>query len=340
MQHADRFGNRWQQNGPNSMQLTFTGNSPTSPQNNNRMDGYSYDAAGNLLNDGTHAYTYDAENRLVSVDNGNTATYTYDSDGNRIEKVSKVNGSDGDLAGTWEYIYDQSGRILAKIEGTGWMGNIWAGSRHVATLGNGIQFSHSDWLGTERARTSLSNPSQYETIQSLPFGDGLTISATTYPYGVGDWSFLHFTGKPRDFESGLDYFGARYDASSFGRFLSPDKPFADQHTLNPQSWNLYEYARDNPLSNVDRNGFKVLRALVAEAEVKMANALQNGQRFYLDFSGIQGLHLHQKLSPGMFDSWHSDHTSANSEVLPIRGLLSGVFRAFFGLANRDQVDTA
>ena len=38
----DRFGNRWQQNGPNSMQLAFTGNSPTIPQNNNRIDGYSY----------------------------------------------------------------------------------------------------------------------------------------------------------------------------------------------------------------------------------------------------------------------------------------------------------
>ena len=56
----DRFGNRWQQNGPNSVLATFTGNNPGNPQNNNRMDGYSYDAAGNLLNDGTHSYTYDA----------------------------------------------------------------------------------------------------------------------------------------------------------------------------------------------------------------------------------------------------------------------------------------
>jgi len=46
----DRFGNRWQQNP--GFQATFTGNNPGNPQNNNRTDGYSYDAAGNLLNHG------------------------------------------------------------------------------------------------------------------------------------------------------------------------------------------------------------------------------------------------------------------------------------------------
>jgi len=44
----------------------------------NRIDGYSYDAAGNLMNDGTHTYLYDAENRLIQVDAGATAIYTYD----------------------------------------------------------------------------------------------------------------------------------------------------------------------------------------------------------------------------------------------------------------------
>jgi len=30
-----------------------------------------------------------------------------------------------------------------------------------------------------------------------------------------------FTGEERDTESGLDNFGARYDASSMGRFMTP-----------------------------------------------------------------------------------------------------------------------
>jgi hypothetical protein len=39
-----------------------------------------------------------------------------------------------------------------------------------------------------------------------------------------------------------------------GRWLSPDKPFADQHLIDPQSWNLYEYGRNNPLIHIDPTG--------------------------------------------------------------------------------------
>jgi len=62
------------------------------------------------------------------------------------------------------------------------------------------------------------------------------------------------TGKERDPESGLDYFGARYYGSALGRFSSPDEPLADQYVGDPQSWNLYGYVRNNPLKNVDPFG--------------------------------------------------------------------------------------
>jgi hypothetical protein len=39
-----------------------------------------------------------------------------------------------------------------------------------------------------------------------------------------------------------------------GRFTSPDKPFIDQFENDPQSWNLYGYVRNNPLTFVDPNG--------------------------------------------------------------------------------------
>jgi len=63
-----------------------------------------------------------------------------------------------------------------------------------------------------------------------------------------------FTGKERDAETGLDYFGARYMSAAQGRFTSPDKPFADQHPEDPQSWNLYGYVRNNPLAHIDTDG--------------------------------------------------------------------------------------
>lgn len=65
---------------------------------------------------------------------------------------------------------------------------------------------------------------------------------------------MRFTSKERDSETGLDYFGARYFSGAQGRFTSPDKPFADQHPEDPQSWNLYGYVRNNPLAHVDSDG--------------------------------------------------------------------------------------
>jgi hypothetical protein len=42
-----------------------------------------------------------------------------------------------------------------------------------------------------------------------------------------------------------------------GRFMSPDEPFVDQNPRNPQSWNLYSYVLNNPLTNTDDDGRSV-----------------------------------------------------------------------------------
>ena len=64
-----------------------------------------------------------------------------------------------------------------------------------------------------------------------------------------------FTGKERDAESGNDYFGARYYASTMGRFLSPDPSgLYYANPTNPQSLNLYTYGLNNPLVNTDPFG--------------------------------------------------------------------------------------
>ncbi len=84
----------------------------------------------------------------------------------------------------------------------------------------------------------------------------------THIYGVVSSKAYKFTGKERDTETGLDYFGARYFGSSMGRFLSPDwsddpepVPYAD--LSNPQTLNLYQYVGNNPLSFTDPLGHAV-----------------------------------------------------------------------------------
>src|SRR5205823_14296022 len=62
-----------------------------------------------------------------------------------------------------------------------------------------------------------------------------------------------FTQKERDNETGLDYFLARYFASSQGRFTSPDN-IAYSKTVDPQTWNEYAYCRNGPLARTDPDG--------------------------------------------------------------------------------------
>jgi RHS repeat-associated protein len=63
---------------------------------------------------------------------------------------------------------------------------------------------------------------------------------------------LQFAGKERDSETGFDYFGGRYYSSVQGRFTSPDPAAHD--LVNPQTFNKYRYALNNPLRYIDRDG--------------------------------------------------------------------------------------
>jgi RHS repeat-associated protein len=73
-----------------------------------------------------------------------------------------------------------------------------------------------------------------------------------------------FTGKERDAETGLDYFGARYFSGAQGRFTTADPLMASAKASNPQTWNRYAYALNNPLKFVDPDGLEVPDACVKD----------------------------------------------------------------------------
>ncbi|MEZ2346470.1 RHS repeat-associated core domain-containing protein [Terriglobus sp. RCC_193] len=97
---------------------------------------------------------------------------------------------------------------------------------------------------------------------SLEFSDAGTLvwQGAFAPFGQEldnnpNFNRYKFTGKERDTESGLDLMGARYYASTMGRFMSPDPSGLTFANLpDPQSFNLYAYARNNPLINTDPSG--------------------------------------------------------------------------------------
>jgi RHS repeat-associated protein len=151
------------------------------------------------------------------------------------------------------YELGPNGAPMTEVDNGSWSHtDVYAGGLQVATYdGNGVHFQIHDWLGTRRVQTNYAGVVE-DACSSNPYGDGQTCSNA-----VMDTSDVHFTGKPRDQESGLDFFDARHYASSMGRFSSPDPSgltYADP--TNPQSFNLYSYVFNDPLVNIDPTGLK------------------------------------------------------------------------------------
>ena len=65
-------------------------------------------------------------------------------------------------------------------------------------------------------------------LHDTPPVGNLKSESDYYPWGGelqflnGDSNHYKFTGKERDAETGLDYFGARHYSNGLGRFITPD----------------------------------------------------------------------------------------------------------------------
>ncbi|MFN7651343.1 MAG: RHS repeat domain-containing protein [Acidobacteriota bacterium] len=250
----DQYGNRWQ-----SETVGFPLDPLTPLTQNffvattNRLQGGSYDAAGNQLVVNPYTLTYDAENRprtvrmTVGAQTFDRAAYTYDGEGRRVRRVETfMNGPATETV----FVYDAFGRLGVEYGG----GASQAGTRYLST----------DHLGSTRLVSSETG-AVISRRDLTPFGE--VIPAGTGgrggEFGAPAGTSILFTGKERDVETGLDYFGARYMSAAQGRFTSPDAPFADQDPVNPQSWNLYSYGRNNPLLYVDPTGNYVCASSVS-----------------------------------------------------------------------------
>jgi RHS repeat-associated protein len=217
---------------------------------------YAYDAAGNMTHDATSGanLNYDAENRITAA--GGYA-YTYDDDGNRVEKS---NGTTGTL-----YWYMSPG-IVAESDLNGNLKSeyVFFSGKRLARKdfpGSAVSYYFSDHLKTASVITdSAGNIKEDEDF--YPWGGELQ-------FVNNDSNHFKFGGHERDAESGLDYFGARYYGNWIGRFLTPDwagkataVPYAD--FSNPQTLNLYAYVGGNPSSKADINGHCIWDACAVE----------------------------------------------------------------------------
>ena len=253
----DGFGNRLSQE-PTGTGLSCT--SLSSPVNaNNQLSNpiYNYDTAGDILTEGGNTLTYDAEGRIKTGSGAfGVTTYNYGGDGQRVSKM--IAGFD-----ETDYIRDPDGSLLTTYVAGSYFGefqDMWVGGKHFGEVsvasGNASQtqnFALNNWLGSLVAYASPSSGIPNTAYVSQPFGDAQT---TLFGSNNDD---IRFTGKEIDGESGNNYFGARYYASSMGRWMSPDwypgpAPIPYANINDPQTLNLYIYAGNNPLSRFDADG--------------------------------------------------------------------------------------
>jgi RHS repeat-associated protein len=199
----------------------------------------TYDAAGNVTNDSVHTYTYDAEKRVVSVDSGNTASYSYDYQNRRYKKS---------IGTTVTHYIWQGGQVLAEHNGsTGavQMDYIYSGSRLIAKVSSGsTQYFLSDRLSTRLVVDASGNvPGR---MAHLPYGEDFGESGTQEKH--------HFTSYERDAEDGADYAISRYSNETLGRFTSIDPKASSAKKELPQSWNRYTYSMSDPINRKDPSG--------------------------------------------------------------------------------------
>jgi RHS repeat-associated protein len=269
-----------------------TNNQVTWTSVNEAVNGLIYDAAGNVFYDNVNTYLYDGEGRICAVTSTpivglSTMTgYVYDAEGTRVAKGTITSMScDPAVNGfhtTSDYVLGPSGEQVTEMgmDANGNMAhqhtNVWAGGKLLATYDNdGLHFYLDDPLGTRRVQTDYAGVIEQQCA-SLPYGDGESCTTTPTEH--------LFTGKERDAESGLDYFGARYYASNMGRFMSPDwaakaEPVPYSKLDDPQTLNLYSYVRNNPLGGVDPDGhyFVVSAAMQQQVQQYISTLLRTPQ---------------------------------------------------------------
>lgn len=289
----DAWGNVTQKMGrsgdPDQFTATYT---------NNRQDGFTYDASGNLTFDLGQWFTYDATGQQATASySGYSLANSYDGDRLRVKKAEN---------GAVTYYLRSSvlgGQVVAEINsGGGWQrGYVYgAGGEMLATQWGGVvSWLHQD-PATKSQRVTDSSGNVTAIVDLDPWGleTARSWNSQAQPH--------RYTSYERDGNQSDEAGLRRYNRWHL-RFDQPDPYGGSYDLVNPQSFNRYAYVADDPVNSTDPSGM-------------MANAWDSWDTVSIGFWGMGSL---MNRSRGMVD----DGSGGRFYDLPT-GLLNVYFDDF------------
>nr|WP_307961417.1 RHS repeat-associated core domain-containing protein [Salinispora arenicola] len=208
---------------------------------------YTYDDAGNTTTrptttGDTQTLTWDREGKLTTTttttDTTGDTSYIYDADGNRLLRTDPT-GKTLYLPGGTEVRHTTDSTTNATRY------YAFAGRTIAIRTATNLHWIISDHHGTAHLTIDATTLTT-ATRRTLPYGAQRATTTGTWPIGL-DKGFLGGTQDP----TGLTHLNAREYDPTLGRFISVD-PIMD--LTDPQQWNGYAYANNNPVTYSDPSG--------------------------------------------------------------------------------------
>lgn len=224
VQHClDALGNRTSSinNGVTEHYYSNNMNAYTQIVSGSNMLNYQYDDNGNLIDDGEHTYQYNNNNRLISIDDGESATYKYDALNRRIQMQFKQ----ADNIHIQNYRYSANDVIEIQNPNENEISSYFYDEGHnvVSSINeNEIYYYMKDLNGSTTYLTNMSS----DIVESYHYGANGTTniynsSGNTIQTSAYNNSFM-FRGQMMDIGTSNYLEGTRMYSSKTGNYTTTD----------------------------------------------------------------------------------------------------------------------